>query len=40
MTKSRFQVAKKYIIEHFENLGTKVYSLNDISKILDSQRRS
>lgn len=40
MTKSRFQVAKKYIIEYFENLGNKVYSLNDISKILDSQRRS
>jgi len=40
MTKSRFQVAKKYIIEYFENLGNKVYSLNDISKILDNQRRS
>ena len=40
MTKSRFQIAKKYIIEYFEKLGNKVYSLNDISKILDSQRRS
>ncbi len=40
MTKSRFQVAKKYIIEYFGNLGTKVYSINDISRILDSQRRS
>jgi len=39
MTKSRFQIAKKDIIEHFETLGNKVYSLNDISKILDSQRR-
>jgi hypothetical protein len=39
MTKSRFQIAKGDIVEYFERQGSKVYNINDISRILDNNRK-
>lgn len=39
MTKSRFQIAKNDIVEYFESKGNNVYNINDISRILDSNRK-
>lgn len=39
MTKSSFQIAKKDIVEYFESKGNNVYDINDISKVLDGNRK-
>jgi len=39
MKQTRFQIAKKDIISLFEEYGKNIFSYNDISKILDENRR-
>jgi len=39
MTKNRFQIAKRDIVEYFDSQGNKVYNISDISRILDNHRK-
>ena len=39
MTKNRFQIAKNDIVQFFDKSDNKVFSLSDISKILETDRK-